>query len=51
MTADAEDPAEDGGDAVCWLTRVCDRCGALADGVPAEVCERCGAPRGAPADG
>lgn len=35
-----------GGDAVCWLERVCDRCGALDDGPPTAVCERCGAPRG-----
>lgn len=34
-----------GGDAVCWLERVCDRCGALDDGPPTAVCERCGAPR------
>lgn len=38
----------DGGDAVCWLERVCDSCGALADGPPAAVCERCGTPRNDP---
>jgi rubrerythrin len=32
----------EGGDAVCWLDRVCDRCGTLEDGPPARVCPRCG---------
>lgn len=42
------DPEQtDAGDPVCWLARVCDACGALADGLPAAVCERCGAPRDA----
>jgi rRNA maturation endonuclease Nob1 len=36
--------AEDtGGDPACWLDRVCDACGRLADG-PDEVCPRCGGP-------
>lgn len=48
--ADAPAPVELGGDAVCWLDRVCDTCGALADGPAAAVCERCGAPRRDPAD-
>ncbi|MGI9823911.1 hypothetical protein [Agromyces sp. Marseille-Q5079] len=33
----------DGGDAVCWLSRVCDECGALVEGVGATPCWRCGA--------
>jgi rubrerythrin len=39
-----ETAAEDsGGDAACWLDRVCDDCGALVDG-PDETCPRCGRP-------
>jgi rubrerythrin len=41
-----EDPMEDepgGGEAVCWLGRVCDECGALADDRPPTSCPRCGA--------
>ena len=34
-----------GGDPVCWLERVCDSCGALADGPPEAVCARCGTER------
>lgn len=33
-----------GGDPVCWLERVCDRCGGLSDGPPGPRCDRCGAP-------
>lgn len=36
---------EGGGDTACWLERVCDTCGGLADGPPAPVCERCGTSR------
>jgi hypothetical protein len=36
---------EEGGDSVCWLGRVCDVCGALADGPSELVCTRCGSPR------
>ena len=40
------DPADDeAGDAVCWLERVCERCGALEDGPPRPACPRCGAAR------
>jgi hypothetical protein len=35
---------EEGGDSVCWLERVCDACGALADGLPEPVCARCDSP-------
>jgi rubrerythrin len=38
----AEGPA---GGPVCWLARVCDACGALADGPPEPACPRCGATR------
>jgi len=41
---------DEAGDAVCWLTRVCDRCGALADGPAPAVCPRCGHERDADAD-
>ncbi|WP_157428586.1 hypothetical protein [Agromyces salentinus] len=33
----------DAGEAVCWLARVCDACGALVEGVGAAPCWRCGA--------
>lgn len=35
---------EEGGDAACWVDRVCDRCGALEDGPAAAFCPRCGSP-------
>ena len=44
-----EQAVPDGGDAVCWVDRVCDACGSLDDGPPAEVCPRCGARRDGPA--
>jgi len=31
-----------GGDAVCWLDRVCPECGALNEGSPLDPCWRCG---------
>jgi hypothetical protein len=33
------------GEPVCWLERVCEDCGALADGPPEAVCARCGSER------
>ncbi|MFI0819331.1 hypothetical protein ACH4TX_25650 [Streptomyces sp. NPDC021098] len=37
-------PAEpEGGDAACWLDRVCAECGALQDTSPFDRCRRCGA--------
>lgn len=37
-------PAEpEGGDAACWLDRVCPACGALQDTAPFARCHRCGA--------
>ena len=37
-------PAEpEGGDAACWLDRVCAVCGALQDTAPFDRCARCGA--------
>jgi hypothetical protein len=37
-------PAEpEGGDAACWMHRVCAACGALQDTAPFDRCERCGA--------
>jgi hypothetical protein len=32
-----------GGDAACWLARVCDACGALVEAPLPAVCWRCGA--------
>jgi len=34
--------AEFGGDAACWLDRVCPGCGGLAEGEPSVRCIRCG---------
>ncbi len=34
--------AEFGGDAACWLDRVCPGCGGLAEGAPSARCIRCG---------
>lgn len=38
---DSQPEPEPGGEAVCWLERVCDQCGALAE--PPAPCWRCGA--------
>lgn len=32
----------EGGDAACWLSRVCTECGALLEGPPPVACWRCG---------
>jgi ABC-type ATPase with predicted acetyltransferase domain len=41
--AEETDDASTGGDAACWLPRVCKECGALVEAeLPAE-CWRCGA--------
>jgi rubrerythrin len=38
------DAVEDqGGDAACWLSRVCPVCGRLAEGELADACPACGA--------
>lgn len=34
---------EEGGESVCWLSRVCQECGRLADVEPPTTCTRCGA--------
>lgn len=36
-----EDDRAGGGNAGCWLERVCDACGGLSDGPPGPVCPRC----------
>ena len=36
------DPEDQAGDPVCWLPRVCQACGALADDDPPTTCPRCG---------
>jgi hypothetical protein len=36
------DPEDRPGDPVCWLPRVCQVCGALADEDPPTTCRRCG---------
>jgi len=38
------EPIEQGGDAACWLGRVCDTCGALIEGSRGVPCWRCGTP-------
>ncbi|HEU0205165.1 MAG TPA: hypothetical protein VFQ74_00530 [Pseudolysinimonas sp.] len=42
--ADAAEPVEYGGDAACWLGRVCDHCGALIEGSRGVPCWRCNTP-------
>lgn len=37
-------PMEQGGDAACWLGRVCDNCGALIEGSRGVPCWRCKTP-------
>lgn len=34
---------DEGGDAACWLRRVCPECGRLHAADPPDVCEVCGA--------
>ena len=34
---------DEGGDAACWLPRVCPECGLLADQDPPVMCTHCGA--------
>ena len=36
-------PVEEGGDPACWMSRVCPRCGRLADEEPPTRCPGCGA--------
>jgi rubrerythrin len=38
---DADD--DRGGDAACWLRRVCQACGSMADADPPTTCPVCGA--------
>jgi len=38
------EPIDQGGDAACWLGRVCDNCGALIEGSRGVLCWRCGTP-------
>jgi hypothetical protein len=37
-------PDDQGGDAACWLGRVCDTCGALIEGSRGVPCWRCNTP-------
>ncbi|NAZ86961.1 hypothetical protein [Kineococcus indalonis] len=41
------DTGGEGGEAVCWLERVCPGCGALREGREDAPCAACGAPPGA----
>jgi rubrerythrin len=51
MTAQPpEPPVDDGGDAVCWLNRVCPECGRFLDREPPTTCPTCGRPVTPPAD-
>ncbi len=43
-TGGAVPRTETGGDPVCWLSRVCPECGAIADSEPPAVCPRCHSP-------
>jgi hypothetical protein len=43
-SVDAEEPWDQGGDAACWLGRVCDNCGALIEGSRGMPCWRCNTP-------
>ncbi|MFF3594483.1 hypothetical protein [Kitasatospora indigofera] len=36
-------PEPEGGEAACWLNRVCPECDAVLDKAPPVVCHRCGA--------
>jgi len=36
--------SDQGGDAACWLGRVCDNCGALIEGSRGVPCWRCNTP-------
>lgn len=38
------EPMDEGGDAACWLGRVCDTCGALVEGSRGVPCWRCKTP-------
>jgi hypothetical protein len=41
---DSRPPGDpEGGDAACWLDRVCTACGAIQDAAPFDRCTRCGA--------
>jgi hypothetical protein len=39
-----EEATDQGGDAACWLGRVCDNCGALIEGSRGVPCWRCNTP-------
>jgi uncharacterized protein YeaO (DUF488 family) len=41
LQAAAAAEQDGGGDPVCWLPRVCPRCGAIADTEPPAACPRC----------
>ena len=36
-------PGDEGGDAACWLQRVCPECGRMAEEDPPTTCAACGA--------
>ncbi|HEY7595615.1 MAG TPA: hypothetical protein VH969_20855 [Actinophytocola sp.] len=46
MTEQSQDAyiehADEGGDPVCWLSRVCPECGLFAVREPPTTCQRCG---------
>jgi hypothetical protein len=44
MPDEAVPQVEQGGDAACWLGRVCDTCGALIEGSRGVPCWRCKTP-------
>lgn len=40
---EADPMTEEGGESACWLARVCEDCGRLADEDPPTTCPGCGA--------
>jgi uncharacterized protein YeaO (DUF488 family) len=44
LTGECADVADRPGDSPCWLNRVCERCGSIADADPPTTCPQCGTP-------
>lgn len=42
VAASRQEDADDGGDPVCWLHRVCPDCGRMSDREPPTTCADCG---------
>jgi hypothetical protein len=50
VSLERDDPADQGGDPVCWLHELCPVCGAVPSPEVPDRCWRCGAPRDGPAE-